>query len=218
MKLLFQVILLLALSALSSCVEGKKPRQKVDRLSYRELRIEVDSLKYSLDHNKVENQILQERIDSLSEDLKRALVALDESKKIVRQSDQEQFVNLREQVIDSFERQKKMNADIAVLTRTLNDAIKSLQELQRNLQEMQKISEKRDAQVEDKLKQTRQALGSVLDLIESQQKAGFHSYVVQEGDSLEKIARKHQTSVDVLKKINDLDSDLIVIGRELKLP
>lgn len=194
------------------------PKEKLSHLSYRELKIEVDDLKYSLDHKRVESQILQERVDALTKDLQTAVAGLEERKKLVKQSDQDLIRSLQNQMVDSFERQKTMNADIAVLSRTLNEAIKSLQDLQTKMQEMQKIAEKRQEQVEDKLKQTRQALGSVLNLIESQQEAGFHSYVVKEGDSLEKIARKHQTSVDILKKINDLDTDLIVIGRELKLP
>lgn len=43
-------------------------------------------------------------------------------------------------------------------------------------------------------------------------------YKVKPGDSLEKIARLHKTNVDKLKKINDLEQDLIVVGWELKIP
>jgi LysM repeat protein len=43
-------------------------------------------------------------------------------------------------------------------------------------------------------------------------------YRVRPGDSLEKIAKAHQTSVDKLKKLNGLEQDLIVVGQELKIP
>ena len=47
---------------------------------------------------------------------------------------------------------------------------------------------------------------------------GFKIYKVVPGDSLEKIARAHKTAVDRIKKLNQLDQDLIVVGQELKIP
>lgn len=46
----------------------------------------------------------------------------------------------------------------------------------------------------------------------------FKIYKVKPGDSLEKIARAHKTGVDKIKKLNDLDQDLIGVGQELKIP
>lgn len=43
-------------------------------------------------------------------------------------------------------------------------------------------------------------------------------YKVKPGDSLEKIARIHKTNVEQIKKLNNLDQDLIVVGQELKIP
>jgi LysM repeat protein len=44
------------------------------------------------------------------------------------------------------------------------------------------------------------------------------TYKVRSGDSLEKIAKAHKTSVDKIKKLNNLDNDLIVIGQEIQIP
>ena len=46
----------------------------------------------------------------------------------------------------------------------------------------------------------------------------FTTYKVQAGDSLEKIAKKKGLSIDEIKKINNLQNDLIVVGQKLKLP
>lgn len=43
-------------------------------------------------------------------------------------------------------------------------------------------------------------------------------YRVKQGDTLEKIARLHQSSVEKIKKYNDLQQDVIVIGQQLKIP
>lgn len=46
----------------------------------------------------------------------------------------------------------------------------------------------------------------------------FKVYKVKPGDSLEKIAKSHKTTVERIKKLNDLEQDLIVTGQQLKLP
>jgi LysM repeat protein len=46
----------------------------------------------------------------------------------------------------------------------------------------------------------------------------YKLYKVKLGDSLEKIARTHKTSVEKIKKLNDLQQDLIVTGQQIKIP
>ena len=46
----------------------------------------------------------------------------------------------------------------------------------------------------------------------------YKDYVVQKGDSLWTIANKNNTTVDELKKINNLTSNMLSIGQVLKLP
>jgi LysM repeat protein len=43
-------------------------------------------------------------------------------------------------------------------------------------------------------------------------------YVVKPGDTLNRIARIHKTTVKALKTANDLDGDMIAVGAKLKLP
>lgn len=44
------------------------------------------------------------------------------------------------------------------------------------------------------------------------------TYTVRPGDSLEKIARRYNTSIDMLKKMNSLQSDLIRPGQSIAVP
>lgn len=43
-------------------------------------------------------------------------------------------------------------------------------------------------------------------------------YIVQSGDSLEKIAKKHQTSIQAITQFNQLKSSKIWVGQKIKIP
>lgn len=45
-----------------------------------------------------------------------------------------------------------------------------------------------------------------------------HTYVVKSGDTLWALSKTYQTTVDELKRVNGLDSDLILIGQKLTIP
>ena len=44
------------------------------------------------------------------------------------------------------------------------------------------------------------------------------NYIVQKGDSLYKIANKYNTTVDELKRVNNLTTNILSIGQVLKIP
>ena len=46
----------------------------------------------------------------------------------------------------------------------------------------------------------------------------YEFYIVQKGDSLYQIARKYNTDVDTIKKINNLSSNILSIGYRIKVP
>lgn len=61
------------------------------------------------------------------------------------------------------------------------------------------------------------SIGQVLKIPTSSQD-NFISYVVESGDTLYSIARRYNTSVDTIKSINNLTSDVLRIGQVLKIP
>ena len=49
-------------------------------------------------------------------------------------------------------------------------------------------------------------------------KADYVTYTVKKGDSLYSIAKAYNTSVDKIKMLNNLSSNLLSIGDVLKIP
>lgn len=57
--------------------------------------------------------------------------------------------------------------------------------------------------------------GTMIQLSKTLTKAHQKTYKVRSGDTLEKIAKLHNTTAEDIKKINNLSSDLIVVGQDL---
>lgn len=73
------------------------------------------------------------------------------------------------------------------------------------------------ASLEKTIDALQQALNTVLDIVAMDAEKG-ESYEVKAGDSLEKIARRHGTTVHTLKELNGLEGDRIFVGQKLNLP
>ena len=58
----------------------------------------------------------------------------------------------------------------------------------------------------------------MLKLSSSTEPPTTNTYIVQSGDTLYKIASQNNTTVDILKELNNLTSNILAIGQQLKLP
>ena len=84
-----------------------------------------------------------------------------------------------------------------------------------------KIAQNYDATVSEimqlnNLTSTSLSIGQVLEI--PAKNVSSNAYIVKSGDSLYKIAQNYNTTVDELKKLNNLTSNLLGIGQILKIP
>jgi LysM repeat protein len=103
--------------------------------------------------------------------------------------------------------------DLQQLATNANVAATALTQFKNRIQELEQeiLAQNRRFEEVAKLK------GSI-ELLAKSTKPSFKIYKVKAGDSLEKIASAHHTKVEKIKKLNDLERDLIVVDQELKIP
>ncbi|AGW38405.1 N-acetylmuramoyl-L-Ala amidase [Chlamydia pecorum PV3056/3] len=119
---------------------------------------------------------------------------------------------------------QQLEKDQKVLAKTLATLTSSLKEMQNSLQSKLQDLQKDYKLLSQDLKFFRRSLQALVDgstpgaFPDFSDPVPSHIYIVSPGDNLSSIAKKYKISVNELKKINKLNSDLIYTGQRLCLP
>lgn len=117
---------------------------------------------------------------------------------------------------------KGLAADLKQLQTHANETTAALQAFKQKLGEL----DQRGALQSKNIENMQAALQSVLDAFQLKPEGSGsalsnwtgRTYKVQNGDTLEKIAKMQQTTVQAIKEANGITNDKIVVGKTLKIP
>jgi len=117
---------------------------------------------------------------------------------------------------------KGLAADLRQLKSHANDSASVLAQYKQKFTEIDKLVEAQNQNI-DNLQAALKAMMEAMQVKAGQDTASNSpnqgkTYRIKPGDSLEKIARHNQTSVQVLKELNNLSEDKIIVGQKLQLP
>ena len=201
-KLLFYVLVL----CFACPLMAKQPSGGYSPPDLDEFRIELDDLKQALKAAQVDLNLLDERCRKQD----RALTQNKEPNPAALFSSQ---INGMEKRIAQLEKTlEKASNDLRSLNMAATQTSAKLQELEKSL-----LSHEKRLDDVVKLKGTLTNISKAIGQRPQETAASTKIYRVKAGDSLEKIARNNHLSVETLKKLNQLSSDKIVIGQELRL-
>ena len=189
-----QKSLLLLLLLVSSCTSQMGVRQTaVSQRALEEARNALLDVKQALAQQRLEIQLLDEKLDGRKPD-----------------STYNPNTSRIENLAAS---QRRILEDLKKIGTHANETSHALTQFKKSLQSLEKELTTQSSRLNEvvKLKST---LSSISDAIG--QNARVHK--VQSGDSLERIARKYNTSIQSIKQANGLSSNTILIGQELKIP
>jgi LysM repeat protein len=176
-----------------------------------EMRIELSDVKHSLSNTQVEMQILEDKLRSQDKNLQ---ASKSQNNNLVVGS--EQKIALIEKKLLSIEKmQEKLSSDLKHLSTHANQTTTSLTQYQNRIRELE-VELRDQNKVINEIAQLKGTLKSITQAMKAD--VSPSTYRVKAGDSLEKIARMHKTTVDALKKANNLNSAKIVIGQEIVIP
>lgn len=176
-----------------------------------EMRMELADVKHTLNNTQVEMQILEERVRGQDLSLQSS-----KTQSISLTSTSEQKISLIEKRISQIEKmQEKLSSELQRLSLHANQTTSTFSQYQGRIKQIESEIHHQTKMMEE-LSDLKSTLRSINKAIGSQPDTTL--YKVKSGDTLEKIARLHKTSVESLKKANQLSSTKIMVGQEIKIP
>ena len=212
-SILFMNFLFLLL-ALSSCDTIKSVGHKNQgELISQEMRDELEDLKHRTHNIGIDVGLIEEKANIQAKEFASLQKKLVENNKLQQQVFNSSISDLSKKVIALEKSNKNASIDIRQLKTYFNEIGPTLKQYKNKISEIENLFLKQNDKIEKNVTNLREALESMIKLVK-----GNKTYKVQPGDSLERIARKHNTNVESIKHLNGLKNDLIVVGQELQLP
>ena len=202
---MLQKLLILPFVALlaTACVSLEKEASEQD-VALQDIRAELEDVKHQLHGVSMDVNIIEDKVNNRDEEFSSFQDQMAAGTQVQHRKLRGDFTDF-ENRLENFERfRESVQVDFRQLKDNVNELTKAF------------------AKNQNALNVTEQNVGSIKSALETimgaVQKGSTMTYKVQSGDSLEKISRKNNTTVQAIKELNGLDGDLIVIGQELRLP
>lgn len=208
------VVIFFATALLFSCTDPSR-EQDLSQLAHtvRSMQKSVDDISYQMNSYNTDLDILEGRSDnqeaSFSTIQKQITTTLKSEQKALREQ-----VSILVDKVSVLERNNaSIVADIKQMQQHANTTGTSLSQYKTKIGSLEKSMTVNANKLNDVVN-TLNILSTILE------KGGsdIGLYTVKSGDSLDKIARKNNTTVEAIMSNNSLTSDLIVVGQTLKIP
>lgn len=189
-----------------------------ENAAIREIRLKVDEVLHEIKNHESEIRGFEEKLanqDLIIESLREQNLNLSKTN---QDATKNTIANLEMKIGGLDTAIKGLNADIRQLKTHANETSSLYAEKVNEVEKMVGVHS-------SNLKQLQSAISSLMAILEvkqdpqsSETSGEFREHRVQSGDSLAKIAKLYRTSVKRIKEINDLKTDRIVIGQNIKIP
>ena len=173
-------------------------------LSLHKVRTDVEDIKHDLNTYEIEHHVVEGKIIDQEQTIASLRHQIAELKSGKLDSFVQELQNLDKKLQHVIKKQEKIITDIRQLSSHANDTTTALAQYKDKISEFEKAIHSQNLQ-----------LGEIKKMAEAEE---TKIYTVKPGDSLEKIARDHQTSTQAIKQLNGMQSDLIVVDQKIQIP
>lgn len=210
-------VILCCITTACSPIKNSKAVQQQASLAMRQVKSDQEDIKYQLSSLEIELQVLEGKIVGQEADLNDIRHKFLENSQLHRTHVDDRLTEIDNKLTSLQNSEAKNKVDVTQLRKQTDDMYESLVQFKSKIDANEQLLQQQTRYIES-LKGT---VSTLIKLVEEKQPllpTNAIMYTVRPGDSLQRIAKEHETTVDHLKALNHLSSDLIVVGQKLQLP
>ncbi len=175
------------------------------------MRTEVEDIKHELNTYEIEHHIIEGKLIDQEQTIASLKHQVAELKSGKLDSFVQELQNLEKKLQQVSKKQDKIVTDIRQLSSHANDTTTALSQYKDKIAQFEKAIQGQNIQLQE-ISKIKEGISKFA------QEDSKKNHKVKGGDSLEKIARDNQTTVEELKRLNKMTTDLIVIDQLINLP
>ena len=202
-------------------------------IQIKEMRGTIDDLRHRLNNHEAEIRMYDEKLDNLETIIESVRDQLNDTSKAHKEQLKGNSTTLESKITALESTTKGLSNDMRQFKTYANETSTALAEFKTKIEELGKSIDHQNQNIEH----LQAAMRSLMQALNGDQPSATKSpatpsgqcetipaatssitYRIKAGDSLEKIARSHQTTIQAIKELNGLTSDRIVVGKVLLIP
>lgn len=206
----------------------------------KEVRDSLANIRHEMRNHETEIRMFDEKLTNLDIIIEGVRDQISETSKAHKEQLKGNAESLEDKIASLETATKGLVADVRLFKTHANSATTALEQYKHKISELEKIVELQNQNIEH----LQSAMRSIMDALQPNEPASSksiavtpsggtstggssnnaissnndHTYRIKPGDSLEKIARNNNTTVQAIKELNGLANDRIVVGKVLQLP
>lgn len=177
----------------------------------------LQNLQYGLSNQDQELTLLKQKIHNQESTLESMHTEVSSLIKAAKESQKSTGAEVSTKLKSMEKNIDKLVTDLKQFKKHANETSTSFTELQKKIAEQQEISSLQAQQIKD-LETALRHIASALQTKVAPEKSVAGQYRVKPGDTLEKIAKEHGTTIDAIRRENNLTKDIIHPGQKLNIP
>lgn len=218
-------------AALTAAPRGQQYYQDPNAVAMREMRDSLEDMRHGVNNHEMEIRVIDEKMKSFDVIIDSVRDQLSDASRMHKEQLKGSSAGFESRINSLEDTSKGLLADLRLFKVHSNDTVTALTQYKQKIGDLEKTIEQQNENIEHlqaAMRSLMEALHGkpVSDVVVSSPVASAtrtpsssdRSYKIKAGDSLEKIARAHQTTIQAIKDANGLTTDRIVVGRILFIP